>query len=191
MTGPIGYSISAHKNSRGLFWRVFLLLLFAAFANGASTTYTYDDAGRLTQANYGNTVINYTYDNAGNLLSRSVQTSSFPAFFNGQASLGSGVYYLQFQDNTIFGYYNFPAASIIYHYDMGYEAFIPGSGSDLYLYDFASGHWWYTSTSLFPYLYDFTLKTWIYYFPNTTSPGHYTTNPRYFSNLTTGVIFTM
>ena len=35
------------------------------------------------------------------------------------------------------------------------------------------------------------LNSWIYYFPNTQSPGHYSTNPRYFSNLTTGVIFTM
>ena len=74
---------------------------------------------------------------------------------------------------------------------MGFEAFIAGSASDVYLYDFTTGHWWYTSNTLFPYLYDFSLKTWIYYFPNTNSPGHYTTNPRYFSNLTTGQIFTM
>jgi len=113
------------------------------------------------------------------------------AFFTGQVSLGSGVEYLQFPDNTVFGYYSFVASSIFYHYDMGYEAFIPGSASDLYLYDFASGHWWYTSNTLIPYLYDFTLKTWIYYFPNTTSPGHYSANPRYFSNLTTGIIFTL
>jgi len=50
---------------------------------------------------------------------------------------------------------------------------------------------WYTSSSLFPYLYDFTLNTFIYYFTNTTSPGHYTANPRYFVNLTTQKIFTM
>ena len=113
------------------------------------------------------------------------------AFFNGQISLGGGVEYLQFPNSTIFGYYTFVAGTIFYHYDMGYEAFVPGSGSDVYLYDFTSGHWWYTSNTLFPYLYDFTLKTWIYYFPNTQSPGHYTTDPRYFSNLTTGQVFTM
>jgi CubicO group peptidase (beta-lactamase class C family) len=113
------------------------------------------------------------------------------AFFAGEVSLGSGVEYLKFPNSTVFGYYNFVASAIFYHYDMGYEAFIPGSASDVYLYDFTSGHWWYTSNTLFPYLYDFTLKTWVYYFPNTTSPGHYTTNPRYFSNLTTGQIFTM
>ena len=60
-----------------------------------------------------------------------------------------------------------------------------------YLYDFASEHWLYTSPSLFPYLYDFTLNAWLYYFPNAKDPGHYTTNPRYFSNLTTGKIITM
>jgi hypothetical protein len=112
-------------------------------------------------------------------------------FFTGEAWVGRGVYYLELPDNTPFGYYTFVASTIFYHYDMGYEAFVPGSTADVYLYDFTSGHWWYTSTSLFPYLYDFTLKTWIYYFPNTTSPGHYTANPRYFSNLTAGQIFTM
>jgi hypothetical protein len=113
------------------------------------------------------------------------------AFFNGSVNLGSGVYYLQFPNNNLFGYFTFVASSIVYHYDMGYEAFIPGSASDIYLYDFASGHWLYTSSTLFPYLYDFTLNTWLYYFPDTKNPGHYTTNPRYFSNLTNGQIFMM
>jgi uncharacterized repeat protein (TIGR01451 family) len=118
-------------------------------------------------------------------------TGTTPAFFSGEVSLGSGVYYLQFPDGSLFGYYNFVAGSIFYHYDMGFEAFIPGSTADLYLYDFTSSHWWYTSSTLFPYLYDFTLNSWFYYFPSTTNPGHYTSNPRYFSNLTTGKIFTM
>jgi len=105
--------------------------------------------------------------------------------------LGSGVYYLQFPSNAVFGYYNYVASSILYHYDMGYEAFILGSASDVYLFDFSSGHWMYTSSTLFPYLYDFSLSTWLYYFPDTKNAGHYTTNPRYFVNLTTQKIFTM
>jgi hypothetical protein len=121
-------------------------------------------------------------------------TNSSPppeAFFTGETPLGSNVEYLQFSGNIVFGYYSFVASSIFYHYDMGYEAFVSGSASDVYLYDFTSGHWWYTNPTTFPYLYDFTLGSWIYYFPNTTSPGHYTTNPRYFSNLATAQIFTM
>ena len=114
-----------------------------------------------------------------------------PAFFIGEVSLGSGVYYLQFPDGNLFGYYNFLSSSIFYHYDMGYEAFIPGSAADIYLYDFTSSHWWYTSSTLFPYLYDFTLTDVALLLPDTKNPGHYTTNPRYFSNLTTGQIFTM
>jgi uncharacterized protein (TIGR03437 family) len=112
-------------------------------------------------------------------------------FFQYEVSLGSGVYYELFPDNNPFGYYNYVANSIFYHYDMGYEAFVPGTNADIYLYDFTSKHWWYTSTALFPYLYDFTLSDWLYYFPDTKNPGHYTTNPRYFSNLTTGKIITM
>ena len=55
--------------------------------------------------------------------------------------------------------------SIFYHYDMGFEGFVPGSAADIYLYDFTSNHWWYTSNTLFPYLYDFTLNNWLYYIP--------------------------
>lgn len=112
-------------------------------------------------------------------------------FFTGEESLGSGVYYLQFPDSNPFGYYNFQSSSILYHYDMGFEAFIPGSGADIYLYDFTTSHWWYTSSTLFPYLYDFSLNAWLYYFPDPNNPGRYSANPRYFSNLTTGMIVTM
>jgi hypothetical protein len=105
--------------------------------------------------------------------------------------LGSGAYYLQFPNGTVFGYYSTPAFPIFYHFDMGFEGFIDGGNGAGYLYDFASSHWFYTSPSLFPYLYDFTLNAWLYYFPNTKEPGHYTTDPRYFSNLTTGKTFSM
>ncbi len=113
------------------------------------------------------------------------------AFFNGEASLGSNVYYLQFPDGNLFGYYNLTNFPILYHYDMGFEAFVDGGNGGAYLYDFTSGHWFYTSSSLFPYLYDFTLNSWLYYFPATNNPGHYSSNPRYFSNLGTGKIITM
>ncbi len=118
-------------------------------------------------------------------------TGSTPAFFNGEASLGSSVYYLQFPDGNLFGYYNLQSFPIFYHYDMGFEAFVDGGNGAAYLYDFSSGHWFYTSSSLFPYLYDFTLNNWLYYFPASNNPGHYSSNPRYFSNLTTGKIITM
>lgn len=117
--------------------------------------------------------------------------SGHPAFFSGEDFLGSNIYYLQFTDGNLFGYYGYLSSSILYHLDMGYEAFIASTGSSIYFYDFASGHWWYSSASLFPYIYDFTLNTFIYYIPDTKSPGHYTTNPRYFSNLATQQIFTM
>jgi uncharacterized repeat protein (TIGR01451 family) len=60
-------------------------------------------------------------------------TAGHPPFFTGEDYLGSGVYYLQFPAANLFGYYNYVASSIFYHYDMGYDAFIPGSASDIYL----------------------------------------------------------
>ncbi len=113
------------------------------------------------------------------------------AFFNGQASLGSNVYYLAFPNGNLFGYYSLQFFPIVYHYDLGFEAFVDGGNGSAYLYDFTSSHWFFTSPSLFPYLYDFTLSSWLYYFPDTKNPGHYATNPRVFSNLTTGKIITM
>ncbi len=118
-------------------------------------------------------------------------------FFDNAQTLGS-LFYLQFQDGNLFGYYGFlqgsaaTASAWRYHFDLGYEYVTAGDAAgDLYFYDLASAHWCYTSSALFPYLYDFTLSSWIYYFPNTQSAGHYTANPRYFSNLTTKMIFTM
>jgi hypothetical protein len=114
-----------------------------------------------------------------------------PAFFAGEVALSNGVYYLAFPDGKLFGYYVYLSGGWIYHFDMGYEYVDPASsGNAVYLWDDASGHWFYTSPSLFPQLYDFTLDAWLYYIPSSTA-GHYTTNPRYFQNLTTGQIFTM
>jgi hypothetical protein len=113
------------------------------------------------------------------------------AFFRGEVPVGGGVYYLQF--TNVFGFYNLGFFPWIFHYDIGFEYFIDAmdSQSGAFLYDNTSGHFFYTSPSLFPYLYDFTLKNWLYYFPATDSPGHYTANPRYFANLGTSAIFTM
>jgi hypothetical protein len=114
-----------------------------------------------------------------------------PAFFAGEDLLSGNVYYLQFPDSNLFGYYEYLSSSILYHFDMGYEALVSSPGGAIYFYDFASTHWWYTSSSFFPYLYDFTLNSWIYYFPSTSNTGHYTVNPREFVNLTTQKTFTM
>jgi len=114
-----------------------------------------------------------------------------PAFFAGEVAVSSDVYYLTLPDGNLFGYYAYLSGGWIYHFDMGYEYVDPGPSSDVYFWDQSSGHWWYTSSSLFPFLYDFTLNAWIYYYPATNNAGHYTTDPRYFFNLTTRQIFTM
>ena len=117
-----------------------------------------------------------------------------PAFFDGEVNLGSGVEFLTFPDGTPFGYYSFLTdPAYIYHFDLGYEyVFDANDGnSGVYLYDFASSDFFYTSPSFpFPYLYDFGLQSTLYYYPDTTSPGHYTANPRYFFDFATGTIIT-
>ena len=106
------------------------------------------------------------------------------AFFNGEVSLGSNVYFLQL------------AASgnhYIYHFDLGYEYHYDANDGQggVYFYDFASDSFFYTSrTFSFPYLYDFKLNAVLYYFPNTQQPGRYTSGPRYFYNFATSSVIT-
>jgi hypothetical protein len=150
-----------------------------------STIFSIPAGSPTGEISYGGSITEITYAPAS-------------SFFSAQRSLGGGVYYLPFPDGNPFGYYTFLQGSAstanawLYHFDLGYEYVTAESSSGgIYLYDLGSGHWWYSSSTLFPYLYDFNLKSWLYYFPNTQSPGHYTTNPRYFSNLTAGAIFAM
>ena len=117
--------------------------------------------------------------------------SSHAAFFTGENSLGSGVYYLAFANGNFFGYYSYLSnPAYIYHFDLGYEYVMDANDgkSGVYFYDFASGHYFYTSPSYpFPYVYDFNLKSVLYYYPDASNPGHYNTNGvRYFYNCATG-----
>jgi len=118
-----------------------------------------------------------------------------PPFFMGEVPLSNGFYYLQFPNGTPFGYYSYLTdPHFIYHFDMGYEYWFDANNADrgIFFYDFMSNHFFYTSPSFpFPYLYDFSLNTVLYYYPDPHNPGRYTTNPRYFYNFATGQIITM
>ena len=85
------------------------------------------------------------------------------SFFAGQVSVGNGFDYLAFPNGNAFGYYSFLGTpGFIYHVDLGYE-FVTNaidSQGGIYLYDFQSGHTFYTSPNFpFPYLYDFNFDT--------------------------------
>jgi hypothetical protein len=115
-------------------------------------------------------------------------------FFAPEVSVGSGLDFETLSSGTLFGYFAYlQSNTIIYHIDLGYEGIANANdgGNGIYMYDFTSGHWWYTNPSTFPFLYDFTLQSWIYYFPLQGVSGRYTYNPRQFVNMTTGVFFTM
>ena len=119
-----------------------------------------------------------------------------PEFFSGETALSNGVYYLAFSTGRYFGYFSYLAdPHYIYHFDLGYEYVFDANDnkSGVYFYDFKSGHFFYTSPTFpFPYLYDFTLKTVLYYYPDPKNAGHYNTNgTRYFYNFATGKIITL
>ena len=116
-------------------------------------------------------------------------------FFSGENELAGGVNYLAFPNGNIFGYYSFLVDEhYIFHMDMGYEYVFDakdGQGG-VYLYDFASGTFFYTSPTFgFPYLYDFSRRSVVYYYPDANNPGRYNTNgTRYFFDYNTKQVFT-
>jgi len=117
-----------------------------------------------------------------------------PAFFNGETALGGGFYYLQFANGTPFGYYSYlPDQNFIYHIDLGFEYLFDANDANngIYFYDFASSSFFYTSPTLFPDLYDFSLNAWLYYLPDVNNPGRYTHNPRWFFNFAAGQWITL
>ncbi len=118
-----------------------------------------------------------------------------PGFFDGEVTLSGGVCYLQFAGNgNVFGFYShLSEPGFIYHFDLGYAYVVDAADgkAGVYLYDFASGGWFYTSPSFpFPYLYDFSLDALVYYYPTNGNPQRYTKGPRYFYNFRTGQVFT-
>ena len=130
-----------------------------------------------------------------NVLSqRLASVSTHAPFFTGESALSNGVYYLSFSNGNYFGYYSYLSdPRYIYHFDLGYEYWFDANDgkNGVYFYDFASQTFFYTSPAFpFPYLYDFGLNSVVYYYPNTSSAGHYTTGPRYFYDFATGQIIT-
>ncbi len=124
-----------------------------------------------------------------------IKLSPSAGFFSGEVALDNGVYYLQFPSGNPFGYYSdLTIPGYIYHDDLGYEYLFDANDgkAGVYLYDFTSGDFFYTSPSFpFPYLYDFTLNAVLYYYPDPNNPGRYNTNGvRYFYNYATGQTIT-
>ena len=62
--------------------------------------------------------------------------------------------------------------------------------SGVYFYDFKSSTFFYTSPGFpFPYLDDFALNSFLYYYPDPNNPGRYNTDGvRYFYDFATGKI---
>lgn len=115
------------------------------------------------------------------------------SFFVGEVMLANGVRYLAFPNGNIFGYYTaLLQNNYLYHFDLGYEyVFDAADGKGgVYLYDFASHGFFYTSPTFpFPYLYDFNRGSTVYYYPDPNNIGRYNTNGvRYFYNFGTGEI---
>jgi len=72
-----------------------------------------------------------------------------------------------------FGHYTYNAYPLVYEYNLGYEYTFDAGGGGVYLYDYSSGHFWYTQASYFPFVYDFTLQAFLYYYNVNTPHRHF------------------
>ena len=108
--------------------------------------------------------------------------------------LSHGVHFLRFPSGNAFGYFSYLTDDhYIFHQDMGYEYIFDADDGQkgMYLYDFTTGGYFYTSPTFpFPYLYDFALNTIVYYFPSAEDSTRYNTDgKRYFYRFDKGEIF--
>jgi hypothetical protein len=71
-----------------------------------------------------------------------------------------------------FGYWNSTFMPFLYHETLGFVYYLDANDGQggAYLYDFATSSWRFTSPTLFPYLYDFNAKAFLFYFKGTKSP---------------------
>ena len=95
---------------------------------------------------YGTTSAGGT-NGAGTVFKLSV-TAASSTFFAGEVPVGGGVYFLDLPTGNPFGYYSYLSdPRYLYHFDFGWEyVFDANDGkSGVYLYDFASDDFFYTS----------------------------------------------
>ena len=107
------------------------------------------------------------------------------AFFNGQQCNGSGLCTLTFPspNSTIFGPYTYEQNLWILHADMGWEYYEDAGSGEIYFWDSSTGTWFFTAASEFPYLQVISgplSGATLWYYPDPSNPGNYTSNPRYF-----------
>ncbi len=197
-------ALQARLASAGIPFRFYRLdiynLFFQIVANPAAYNFTNVTASAQGKSVFVNDylfwdAIHPTTAGHRQIAAAAYELLTHPAFFNGEVSVGNGVYYLQLAaSGNPFGYYAYLSDNrYIYHFDLGFEYLFDANDGQggVYLYDFTSGTFFYTSRSFpFPYLYDFTLKSVLYYFPDSQRPGNYTRNPRYFYNFATGAVIT-
>lgn len=130
----------------------------------------------------------YYWTSANNFVAQTNGATVVRNFFTVQDWLGSGWYYLGASPGQMsFGYYSAASYPFIFHNDMGWLYFVDAADgkNGAYFYDFTNGAWLYTSTALWPYVYDFKRGDWMYYSPKSGSTDSYTSNPRWFLNLST------
>jgi len=139
--------------------------LFAQDASGFTVSY-YNGAIGFTSP---------TWTDDGGDTYPAVDLGNLSDAFGGTVTSTANVKY-----SSWYGYYNYSAYPTVYEFNLGYQYVFP-AGAGVYLYDYKSGHFWYTQSNYFPFVYDFSLGTFLYYYEGNG-------NPRYFYDYATNKV---
>ncbi len=181
----------ASTNSSTSGYKVYYGVATLAYTNavdvGTNTSATISKLVPGTNYFFAITAYNSAHAESG-FSAESVAITPPAAFFSGQQYMSNDVSYLQFPNGTPFGYCSVMNFPWVYHQDLGLVYFSDAGDATggVYLKDSVTGVTWYTSPTVWPQMYDLSLRTWLYYYPNTAKPGHYSSAPRTFRNMTNG-----
>ena len=148
-----------------------------ALGSSQTVTATANNGYTFTDWTVNGTVVSTSADYTFTVNSNETLVANFTQAtdpFNG-TSQGNGLY-----DSAWFGYYLPATYPLVYEYNLGYEYVFPTSGG-VYFYDYKSSHFWYTQANYFPFIYDFSLGTFLYYYEGNG-------NPRYFQDYANGQV---
>jgi hypothetical protein len=93
-------------------------------------------------------------------------TTDIPVGLNDSIPLGdswyeSSWYGCFYTDPTIFGDW-------IWHLSHGWQYIFSASDTDIYIFENATGDWWYVNATWYPYLYNYSTSSWLFYYDGVT-----------------------
>jgi len=131
--------------------------------DGTGSAALFENPYGITVDTSGNLYVADTFNNTIRKLVPPVTTDLFGGVVTGT----------NLKHSSWYGHYLYNSYPLVYEYYLGYQYAYDAGGGNVYLYDYTSGHFWFTGPSDFPYIYDFSLSAYLYYYQGNTPHRHF------------------